>query len=208
MSELEISTQAYMKMCLHAARYPHGAVNGVLLARRPQGGRAECLCITDCVPLFHNHLSLSLALEVALNQIDLWSLKHDLILAGYYQANSNLDDKNASNIALRIAGRLSEYFSDAILITLDNRRLSPDPPLPPVIILQHKEKRWVPKDKNLIMWQNWEETRRITRTLLECKAYRQLVDFDAHLDDIRCDWTNQRINREIGKLASVANGSA
>ncbi|XP_069094234.1 ER membrane protein complex subunit 9 [Pleurodeles waltl] len=208
MGELEISSQAYIKMCLHAARYPYGAVNGVLLARRPQGGRAECLCVTDSVPLFHNHLSLSLGLEVALNQIDLWSLKQDLILAGYYQANAALDDKNASNVALRTAGRLSEYFNDAILITLDNRHLSPDPLLPPVIILQHKDKRWLPKDKNLIMWQNWEQTRHIGKTLLESKAYRQLVDFDAHLDDIRRDWTNQHLNHEIAKLASVANGSA
>lgn len=67
MGEVEISARAYVKMCLHAARYPHAAVNGLLLAPAPASG--ECLCLTDCVPLFHSHLALSVMLEVALNQV-------------------------------------------------------------------------------------------------------------------------------------------
>lgn len=67
MGEVEISARAYVKMCLHAARYPHAAVNGLLLAPAAQSG--ECLCLTDCVPLFHSHLALSVMLEVALNQV-------------------------------------------------------------------------------------------------------------------------------------------
>ncbi|KAH0626163.1 hypothetical protein JD844_000964 [Phrynosoma platyrhinos] len=65
MAEVEISARAYVKMCLHAARYPHAAVNGLLLAqRRPTRGQVECLCITDCVPLFHSHLALTVMLEM------------------------------------------------------------------------------------------------------------------------------------------------
>lgn len=67
MGEVEISARAYVKMCLHAARYPHAAVNGLLLAPAPRS--EECLCLTDCVPLFHSHLALSVMLEVALNQV-------------------------------------------------------------------------------------------------------------------------------------------
>lgn len=59
-----------------------------------------------------------------------------------------------------------------------------------------------------VMWQDWESSRRVCQTLLEAKAYTQLVDFDAHLDDIRRDWTNQQLNAEIAQLMSVANGSA
>lgn len=70
MGEVEISARAYVKMCLHAARYPHAAVNGLLLAPAPQ--KEECLCLTDCVPLFHSHLALSVMLEVALNQVACW----------------------------------------------------------------------------------------------------------------------------------------
>lgn len=67
MGEVEISALAYGKMCLHASRYPHAAVNGLLLAPATRSG--ECLCLTDCVPLFHSHLALSVMLEVALNQV-------------------------------------------------------------------------------------------------------------------------------------------
>ena len=67
MGEVEISARAYVKMSLHAARYPHAAVNGLLLAPAPRSG--ECLCLADCVPLFHSHLALSVMLEVALNQV-------------------------------------------------------------------------------------------------------------------------------------------
>lgn len=67
MGEVEISARAYGKMCLHASRYPHAAVNGLLLAPATRSG--GCLCLTDCVPLFHSHLALSVMLEVALNQV-------------------------------------------------------------------------------------------------------------------------------------------
>lgn len=71
MGEVEISARAYGKMCLHASRYPYAAVNGLLLAPAPRSG--ECLCLTDCVPLFHSHLALSVMLEVALSQV--WPLE-------------------------------------------------------------------------------------------------------------------------------------
>lgn len=91
MGEVEISARAYGKMCLHASRYPHAAVNGLLLAPATRSG--ECLCLTDCVPLFHSHLALSVMLEVALNQVDVWGAQAGLVVAGYYHANAALDDQ-------------------------------------------------------------------------------------------------------------------
>ncbi|XP_053114827.1 ER membrane protein complex subunit 9 isoform X1 [Hemicordylus capensis] len=211
MGEVEISTRAYVKMCLHAARYPHAAVNGLLLAQRHRAtlaGSLECLCITDCVPLFHNNLSLTVMLEVALNQVDVWSSQSDLLLAGYYQANSGIDDKSPSLLAQKAAGRIVELNEDAVLIMLDNRKLTINSRVPSIIVLEHKDRQWVPKDKNLVMWSDWESSHHICKSLLEAKAYTQLVDFDAHLDDIRKDWTNQQLNTEIAQLVSVANGSA
>ncbi|KAL8177182.1 UNVERIFIED_CONTAM: ER membrane protein complex subunit 9 [Gekko kuhli] len=209
--EIEICARAYVKMCLHAARYPHTAVNGLLLAQKCRAtvaGQADCLCVTDCIPLFHSNLSLTVMLEVALNQIDLWSAESDLLLAGYYQANSGIDDKSPSPLAQKTAGRIAELYDDAVLIMLDNRKFTANPRVPPIIVLEQKDRQWVPKDKNLIMWRDWESSRHICKSLLEAKAYTQLVDFDVHLDDIREDWTNQQLNTEIAQLVSVANGSA
>ena len=74
MPEPEVSLQAYCKMILHAAKYPHAAVNGLLLAAAPKDHRkapqpeeeegeeesepratkkSTPLLISDAVPLFH-----------------------------------------------------------------------------------------------------------------------------------------------------------
>ncbi|XP_068954013.1 ER membrane protein complex subunit 9 isoform X2 [Petaurus breviceps papuanus] len=206
MGEVEISAQAYVKMCLHAARYPHAAVNGLLLAQAPQAG--GCLCLSDCVPLFHSHLALSVMLEVALNQVDVWGAQGSLVVAGYYHANASMNDQSPGPLALKIAGRIAEFFPGAVLIMLDNRKLVPQPRVPPIIVLETCDRRWVPKDKNLVMWRDWEESRQLLRALLEGRAHQLLVDFDAHLDDIRRDWTNQRLNTEISQWVAAANGSA
>ncbi|XP_038597095.1 ER membrane protein complex subunit 9 [Tachyglossus aculeatus] len=207
MAEVEISARAYAKMCLHAARYPHAAVNGLLLARAPRPG--GCLCLRDCVPLFHSHLALSVMLEVALNQVDLWGARGNLVIAGYYHANAALEDQSPGPLALKIAGRVAEFFPDAVLIMLDNQKMVPQPRVPPVLVLEHHNQRWAPKDKNVVMWRDWEESRQLVGALLEGRAHQHLVDFDAHLDDIRRDWTNQRLNVEIARrAAAAANGSA
>ncbi|KAM4854020.1 ER membrane protein complex subunit 9 isoform 3-T3 [Thomomys bottae] len=223
MGEVEISARAYGKMCLHAARYPHAAVNGLLLASAPRPG--ECLCLTDCVPLFHSQLALSLMLEVALNQVDVWGAQAGLVVAGYYHANAALDDQRGcpesrfliplifplhspGSLALKIAGRIAEFFPDAVLIMLDNKKLVPQPPVPPVIVLESRGLHWVPKDKNLVMWRDWEESRQMVGALLEGGAHQHLVDFDCHFDDIRQDWTNQKLNTQITQWVGPTNGNA
>ncbi|KAH0509665.1 ER membrane protein complex subunit 9 [Microtus ochrogaster] len=220
MGEVEISARAYGKMCLHASRYPYAAVNGLLLAPAPRSG--ECLCLTDCVPLFHSHLALSVMLEVALNQyaptepesliysrqVDVWGAQAGLVVAGYYHANAAVDDQSPGILALKIAGRIAEVFPGAVLIMLDNKKLVTRPRVPPVIVLENQGLRWVPKDKNLVMWRDWEESRQMVGALLEGQAHLHLVDFDCHLDDIRQDWTNQQLNTQITQWSGPTSGNA
>ncbi|XP_075067270.1 ER membrane protein complex subunit 9 [Mixophyes fleayi] len=204
MCEVELCTRVYGKMILHAARYPQSTVSGVLLGRRTP----DCITLCDCVPIGHLHLPLALSLEVALTQIDSWSVLQGLVIAGFYQVNSGLRDTSISSAALRSASLIAEYQEDAVLILMNNERLSPSPGVPPLTVLhQNSSKQWVPKDKTLVMWGHWEETQRITRQLIQAKAYQQLIDFDTHLDDIRADWTNEELNVEIARLAAAANGN-
>lgn len=67
---LKLTTQAYCKMLLHAAKYPHRAVNGLLVAEKHKkdSTRNSVLCV-DCVPLFHGALALAPMLEVALTLV-------------------------------------------------------------------------------------------------------------------------------------------
>lgn len=91
---------------------------------------------------------------------------------------------------------------------LDNKKLVTRPRVPPVIVLENQGLQWVPKDKNLVMWRDWEESRQMVGALLEGRAHQHLVDFDCHLDDIRQDWTNQRLNTQITQWSGSTDGNA
>ena len=68
MKEYIFSTKAFSKVALHAAKYPHCAINGIFLSKKhiDDGSPLELL---DCIPLFHLNLSLSPMMEIALQQV-------------------------------------------------------------------------------------------------------------------------------------------
>lgn len=60
-------------MLLHAAKYPHCAVNGLFVAEKQKEKKKDShnvpvLCV-DCIPLFHGTLALAPMLEVALTLV-------------------------------------------------------------------------------------------------------------------------------------------
>lgn len=69
MADIRFSPRAYCKIILHAAKYPHCAVNGLLLTDTSKSKKSKGLVITDVVPLFHLCLHLSPMAEVALTQV-------------------------------------------------------------------------------------------------------------------------------------------
>lgn len=70
-ADLQISARAYTKMILHAVKYPHLAVNGVLLSKQqtPTAKPTGRLEIVDAIPLFHQCLHVTPMAEVALTQV-------------------------------------------------------------------------------------------------------------------------------------------
>ncbi|KAJ8940858.1 hypothetical protein NQ314_010561, partial [Rhamnusium bicolor] len=82
MSNVKFSGKAYCKMILHAAKYPHCSVNGVLLAKTSISNKE--IEFVDAVPLFHITLNLTPMAEIALMQIDELASKKGLTIAGYY----------------------------------------------------------------------------------------------------------------------------
>ena len=69
MADVMLSSKAYVKPLLHAAKYPHCAVNGLLLSERQKHKDSKVLRISDAVPLFHSSLTLAPMLEVALTMV-------------------------------------------------------------------------------------------------------------------------------------------
>lgn len=204
MGEVELSCQAYVKMYLHTCLFPRCSVNGLLLSSSSTGG---ALCVTDCVPLLHSHLSLAPMTQLALSQVDVWCLQTQQKIVGYYQANACVSDSSPTPSALRIADKIAEQFDSAVLLMLDGSKMSPDYRVPPIVMYERKDSRWTLKDKHTIMMRQWEETRAVASQLLDSGDHVSLVDFDSHLDDITKDWTNQKLNHKIAELSSPANGT-
>jgi hypothetical protein len=72
MAEVKFSARAYCKIMLHAAKYPHCAINGVLLAeeqKSKEDKKGRGLFICDAIPLFHHCLHVTPMAEVALTQV-------------------------------------------------------------------------------------------------------------------------------------------
>lgn len=72
MTTYTIAHQAYLRVALHAAKYPHKQVNGVLLGNETSSGAVQ---ISDAIPLLHHWTSLSPSMEIGLNLVSNVSLK-------------------------------------------------------------------------------------------------------------------------------------
>ncbi|XP_041377137.1 ER membrane protein complex subunit 8-like [Gigantopelta aegis] len=194
MAELSVSMRAYCKLLLHAAKYPHCAVNGVLLAEDTKGKEHKSLKIVDCIPLFHITLGLAPMLEVALLQIDAFCRSKGYVIGGYYQANENYDDLQLNHIARTIGRKVNQNFPEACLFMIDNRRVSPDAVSEVYKVYSLQKNNWKELDNKRTVD---EDTLMAACTLLKSEAFRKLLDYDNHLDDIKHDWRNPEVNDEI-----------
>ncbi|XP_011170426.1 ER membrane protein complex subunit 8/9 homolog [Solenopsis invicta] len=197
MTNVFFSTRAYCKIILHAAKYPHCAINGLLLGKQKnKDGKAD-LYIEDAIPLFHICLHVSPMAEIALTLVDQLAASKGLILAGYYLANENINDLSTDRPAHRIADKIADNFNNALLVVVDNREVTLSMGSSPLRISQSVEGKWKPKDiANIIYEDNIAHTDAMY-SLLKAEEYRNLIDFDNHLDNIALDWQNQKLNKII-----------
>ncbi|XP_064610917.1 ER membrane protein complex subunit 8-like [Liolophura sinensis] len=196
MAEVSVNTRAHCKLLLHAAKYPHRAVNGLLLAEDPKSKESRKVKILDCIPLFHITLGLAPILEVALTQIDTYCKSCGLVIAGYYQANSHYSDIKPDHVAAVIGKKLHEYFSDAVLFMVDNSKMSSEKDGDLCRLYYLKDTHWALADKKYMVE---EGAVSIGASLMRSEASRSLVDYDNHMDNITMDWRNTEINSLIEK---------
>lgn len=196
MADIALSPQAYCKILLHAAKYPHCSVNGILLAEQNKVKDGKGLKLVDAIPLFHLALTLAPMMEVALTQIDAFCKSQGLILAGYYQANENCSNNSPNLLAYKLADKINENLpGDACLIMVDNKKLSLECKEPALSLYLPHSGKWEPKHNPYGLVE--EETLAKASALLQSRCHRGLVDFDTHLDDITQDWLNPQINEQI-----------
>jgi len=194
--ELEVSTRAYCKMIMHSAKYPSSAINGVLLSKR-DSVKAGARTIHDCIPLFHMGHGLAPMVEVALAQVDSQCEESGLVISGFYHAHDNLRDNHVDVFSQKIADKVAENQPGTLLVTIDSKKLSANIESPSLIVQQHSDGKWRTRDKSQVRLEHDEVTLACASALVHKKIYRDLVDFDTHLDDLSMDYLNVELNMEI-----------
>lgn len=199
MTNYKISSRAYSKMVLHAAKYPHCAINGLLLANTKDS--SNTIEIVDAMPLFHQNLHLSPMVEIALIQAEAIGAASDLQIAGYYAACELYQDQTIDKApGVKIADKIAENNPNAAFIIINNSDLRGKNKEPALNVWQNKEAHWMPTSYTL---NQITETLGAVESLIEGGAMKNLHDFDNHLDNIKNDWTNDRLNRDLQQLLAM-----
>jgi len=187
---LEISTRAYCKMMMHAAKYPSSNLNGVLLARADEHNR-----VCDTIPLFHLTVGLTPMLEVALSQIESEAGDSGLVVAGLYHAHDNITDNHVDVFTQKIADKIAENRPKALLVTIDSKRLSSNIESTGLIVRRFCEGKW--SSGQQVRLEHETTTLACASALVQKRIFRDIVDFDNHLDDISQDYLNVGLNMKI-----------
>lgn len=191
---IEVSCRALTKMQLHAAKYPHCGVNGVLLACKQQFVQDKVLNFVDAIPLFHQTLQLTPMLEVALLNIDLYCDAHGLYIAGYYEAPKYLkhDQEVPGIFTCRAADKLKENFGDSVMVVLNNKEVPFNKSVK--FYEQSSDRKWKPRSAEVLFEDGIEDT---IQDFLDRSVHKDIVDYDGHLDDVSLDWLNNDLNQLI-----------
>ena len=180
--EYEISTRAYCKMIMHAAKDPSSSINGLLLAKK--SGERNVLYV-DCIPLFHINTALAPMVEVALAQVENEVTRSGMRIAGFYHAHDNLRDNHVDTFSQKIADKIAENIPGTILVTIDSKKLSLNIESHALIVHQHEAAsgKWKRREGSVRL-EHDNVTLQCATAVIHKKIYRDIVDFDTHLDDI------------------------
>ncbi|KAK6154486.1 hypothetical protein DH2020_008734 [Rehmannia glutinosa] len=196
-SRYEIHQNAYLKLVLHALKHRTSAVNGVLLGRSSADGAT--VEIVDSVPLFHSQIGLLPPLEIALIMIEEYYGEKGLSIVGYFHANERYDDFELASVAKNIGDHITRYFPQAALLLLDNKRLEDLPKgkdRSPVMQLYTKDaSNWKllgSKGSNQLTVKE-PSANTVLLDYISSGKWKDIVDFDDHLDDISKDWLNSEL---------------
>ncbi|XP_031844020.1 ER membrane protein complex subunit 8/9 [Nomia melanderi] len=200
MADIVFSSRAYSKIILHAAKYPHCAINGLLLAKQKSKNDSKSveLRIEDAIPLFHICLHVSPMAEIALTTVDQYAMSRGLVIAGYYLANENINDVSADKPAHRIADKIVDNYGNGLLVVIDNKEIiTLGLNSSPLRVSQYVDGKWKLKDIIDIAYDKGAIHTDALYSLLKAGQHKNLVDFDNHLDNISLDWQNRKLNKVI-----------
>ena len=209
-SSILISPPAYLKAVLHAARYPASPILGLLTTKSntqiqiPAPSKSNSpltITPTNALPLFHSD-PFGPLLELALLQADVIAAGRGERLCGVYVASERWERKDVTPVAQRIANQLAALnpTQPSLILLLDNSRLAHSRQPPDVafdaLVQSAGGERWVAVASSGVTVTadtlNGDALKR-ARELLLADKQDELVDFEAHIENVALDWNNAHI---------------
>eukprot|EP00752_Nemacystus_decipiens_P014969 g13328.t1 len=189
-SAVSVESPAYVKMMLHAAKYPWAAVNGFLLGEDGSAaGQPRQICVKDAVPLFHTS-TLTPLLETSASMVDAHAASCGLSIVGFYQASQCLDDNAPAMLSSKIMDKIDlARDGSSVLLVVSNKRL--ETAGDSAVSAYGRDSNRLFR-KHLEVAVPWESISAFESALAQ-KAEEKVVDMDDHLDDVSKDWRNPGI---------------
>ncbi|GAA5994878.1 ER membrane protein complex subunit 8/9 family protein [Rhodotorula paludigena] len=181
---------AYLKIVLHAAKYPASTCVGLLLGTVDDKSTGQCT-VSDAIPLLHHWTDLSPAMEAGLQLADVFAKQQQVVFLGVYVANERLGDLGVPHSVQKVADAIRSQRPEALVLVVDNEKLATNEPA----IIPHLPS----SSKSSTSWQpaslasaklTLSDTSAPQKALEQVRAGRHaaLGDFDEHLEDVRVDW--------------------
>lgn len=194
----EIHQNAYIKLVLHSIKHKSSAVNGVLLGHASaSAGDVE---IVDAIPLFHSQLGILPPLEIAFFMIEEYCKGNKWSIVGYFHANERFDDAELGSVPKNIADHIHQHFPQCALLLLDAKKLKALPKSKdrsPVMQLYTKDasRSWKLAGSNGSCQLTLKEplANEVLLDYISSEKWKEVLDFDDHLDDISKDWLNKEL---------------
>ena len=180
---MRITTLAYAKVVLHAAKHASQAVLGVLLAKQ---GSDE---VSEVAALAHGSVTAPV-LEMAMLQLEKLAEARNLRIVGVYAGNERFEDTAVPHTAVTLATQIERNGDDVkpLVVLVDNVRMDhADEDEPAVLFCSDKRGAWKAGEGSGNVEAGAVAQ---TRDMLEKEAYYGVFDFVEHLDDVKRDWLN------------------
>lgn len=182
-------------MALHAAKHPHSLCCGFLLSLK-----TEPQNITDAIPVSHTSNYLAPSLQIAYSSVTAYGLERDLIVSGYYQTECETDAGRPDIFSQKIAEKIQDSIAGAVICLLSFDVKSQIN----ICLYQMTDNKWRKRSPESVSVETDPEVLAENIIYSKEKLYRQVVDFDEHLDDISLDWSNARVARRLEHLLADA----
>ncbi|WWD19165.1 hypothetical protein CI109_103623 [Kwoniella shandongensis] len=207
-----ISPIAYSIPILHAAAHPSSSVIGLFLSSANSQtltstssagvpSTSTTLLIADAVPLIHNYTSLSPMTEIGLELAYAYAKSETKRVVGIYLAKGDgTDCDGLGRIGERLLAKVREGYENAFALLIDNARLAAGQPayIPYISTsstgtstrsLPSSSPTSLPHPFHLM---SEDLPAELIRVIRETKVYRELRDFDDHLEDSSHDWLSNK----------------